>query len=364
MQKNIGLSMSVAVAVAVTTLLIGAATPSSPSPNAPSSAGPEGPAFVDGPALITPTVPSPGFNPLTATNAELIANGLPPHPPGQQPNWWIRAVTNNHWAPLHFTNLPTHTHVLPATPASPGSENGSTASTEDYANWSGYQDYGNSYKSIVAQWVVPSVTSNTDQNAYSSIWPGLGQGYSNSAQLFQAGSEQDSTWQYVLHYGYKQYLSYTLWWEITAVGGGMYPYQQGSSVGVSPGQTVFVNVSYDTGTGTAHFYIKNDSTGSVQSFDVSAPGTFGGQHAEWIFERTSINNTLPLLAQPTSAINITDANVEVGSSWAGVGEWPRTTVNMYDLGVDDAESMDAQPAAINSAGNAFGVAWKSYGDVE
>jgi len=52
------------------------------------------------------------------------------------------------------------------------------------------------------------------------------------------------------------------------------------------------------------------------------------------------------------------------SSWAGVGEWPRTTVNMYDLGVDDAESMDAQPDAINSAGNAFGVAWKSYGDVE
>ncbi|AEW05238.1 hypothetical protein Sulac_1743 [Sulfobacillus acidophilus DSM 10332] len=95
-----------------------------------------------------------------------------------------------------------------------------------------------------------------------------------------AGSQQDSTWQYVLHYGYKQYLSYTLWWEITAVGGGVYPYQQGSRVGVAPGQPVFVNVSYDTGTGTARYDIKKDSTGSVQSFDVSASGTFGGQHAE------------------------------------------------------------------------------------
>jgi hypothetical protein len=29
------------------------------------------------------TVPAPGFNPLTATNAELRANGFPPRPPGK-----------------------------------------------------------------------------------------------------------------------------------------------------------------------------------------------------------------------------------------------------------------------------------------
>ena len=31
------------------------------------------------------TVPAPGFNPLTATKAELIANGFPPRPPSDNP---------------------------------------------------------------------------------------------------------------------------------------------------------------------------------------------------------------------------------------------------------------------------------------
>lgn len=88
------------------------------------------------------------------------------------------------------------------------------------------------------------------------------------------------------------------------------------------------------------------------------------EHAEWIYERSEVNSTFPFFAKPSNLINITDANVEVGSSRAGVGEWPQTTLNMYDLGYDDAEGLDARPTAINSAGNAFGFAWKSYGDVD
>ncbi len=124
------------------------------------------------------------------------------------------------------------------------------------------------------------------------------------------------------HVGEEQYFNYALWWEITAYNGGMYPYQQGVGFGASPRQTVFVNVAYDTSTGQAHFYIKNDSTGQVNSsFNINASGTFGGQHAEWIFERTAENGSYPHLAKLTSALTLTDANAELNGTRKGVGNW-------------------------------------------
>ncbi|WP_139061581.1 hypothetical protein [Sulfobacillus thermosulfidooxidans] len=39
-----------------------------------------------GPLVVTPTPPSPGFNPLTATNTELRANGFPQRPFGPVPS--------------------------------------------------------------------------------------------------------------------------------------------------------------------------------------------------------------------------------------------------------------------------------------
>lgn len=135
--------------------------------------------------------------------------------------------------------------------------------------------------------------------------------------------------------------------------------------GASPGQTVFVNVAYDTSTGQAHFYIKNDSTGQVNSFNVNASGTFGGKHAEWIFERTSENGNYPHLAKLTSALTLTDANAELNGTWKGVGNWSHNWINMYDYHLDDStEYVDASPQPINSAGNSFGFTWNHYGDVD
>lgn len=63
-----------------------------------------------GPLVVTPTPPSPGFNPLTATNAELRANGFPERPPGPVPKWWLNAVEHaHHWVYPHFTSHPSTT---------------------------------------------------------------------------------------------------------------------------------------------------------------------------------------------------------------------------------------------------------------
>lgn len=63
-----------------------------------------------GPLVITPTPPSPGFNPLTATNAELRANGFPERPPGPVPKWWLNAVEHaHHWVYPRFTSHPSTT---------------------------------------------------------------------------------------------------------------------------------------------------------------------------------------------------------------------------------------------------------------
>ena len=144
-----------------------------------------------------------------------------------------------------------------------------------------------------------------------------------------------------------------MWWEA-------YPYnaQQQVNVGISPGNTVFVNVAY-YGNSTAHYYIKNDTTGSYTSFNVTFSGGFSGYHAEWIVERTEQGNYYPPLAK-FSTINISDANAEQGSTWKSVGQWSHYDVTMYDNFGDDTEQTDAWPGAISGAG--FPLNWSHYGD--
>ena len=204
------------------------------------------------------------------------------------------------------------------------------------------------------KWNVPSVGSPAGTNAYSSIWPGIGSGNASSNQLLQAGSEQDISWQYVLHYGWGATTSYYLWWEA-------YPFnvQQQVNIAVSPGQTIFVNVAY-YGSSTAHYYIKNESTGVATSFDASFSGGFTGLHAEWIIERTQEGNNYPSLADFNNT-TFSDANAEQGSTWNGVGNWSHKYINMHDPFNDDSEATDAYPGPISS-GNTFTLYWSNYGD--
>jgi len=246
-----------------------------------------------------------------------------------------------------------HTHHQPGSPpaAKPIAGN---ASGYDASNWTGNIDYnGGSFTSIVAQWPVPSASSPYNTNVYSSIWPGIGYGQSSSSALLQAGSEQDVTWEYVLHYGYKAFPTYYLWWEA-------YPFnaQQQVNIGVSPNDVIFVNVAY-YGNNTAHYYIENDTTGATTSFNVSFSGGFSGQHAEWIVERTEENGQYPPLTNFTN-MNFSDANAEQNGTWQSVGQWSHFFYFMQDPYNDDGEQLNAYPGSISGSG--FPVYWQNYGD--
>ena len=308
------------------------------------------PSFRVGSVIVTPTPSHPGFNPLTASNAALRANGYPERPHGTKPKWWIQAVSHAHWVYPRFTS---HAHHQPGSPSAVKST-ASNASGSDSSNWAGNIDNnGGHFTSIVAQWTVPSASSPCDTNVYSSIWPGIGSGQSSSSTLLQAGSEQDITWEYVQHYGYKSFPTYYLWWEA-------YPYnaQQQINIGVNPSNNIFVNVAY-YGNNTAHYYVKNNTTGTTTSFNISFSGGFTGYNAEWITERTEENGSYPPLTN-FSQMNFSDANAAQGSTWKGVGQWSHYFSVMQDPFNDDTEQVDAYPGAIS--GNGFPIYWSHYGD--
>ncbi len=90
--------------------------------------------FRVGSVVVTPTPPHPGFNPLTASNAALRANGYPERPPGRKPKWWIQAVSHTHWVYPRFTS---HAHHQPGGPPAAKSTT-PTASGYDSSNRAGH----------------------------------------------------------------------------------------------------------------------------------------------------------------------------------------------------------------------------------
>jgi hypothetical protein len=97
--------------------------------SASSSESPVAPPFRVGTVVVTPTPPHPGFNPLTASNAALRANGYPERPPGRKPKWWIEAVSHVHWVYPRFTPRAHHQTGGPSATKSVPSSMSTTSTT-------------------------------------------------------------------------------------------------------------------------------------------------------------------------------------------------------------------------------------------
>ena len=95
------------------------------------SSNPEPASFQVGKVLVTPTPPSANFDPLTASNAALRANGFPERPTGTPPGWFIGAVSHTKWVYPRFT--PRYNHQ----PASPSHQSASSTSESNSSNWAG-----------------------------------------------------------------------------------------------------------------------------------------------------------------------------------------------------------------------------------
>ena len=134
-----------------------------------------------------PSPPS-GFNPLVASDAELLRYGIPPPPPKTSPEYsaWKAAVLADTRRPIHdFRYRPT----MKATPPRFGvqSANGLGGSQQTQTlNWAGNQDINGAYNEVVAEFTVPTCCVHASPSDEDS-WVGSGDGFSNLDPLMQTG---------------------------------------------------------------------------------------------------------------------------------------------------------------------------------
>ena len=337
------LAAAAAVAAAVTaTAGIAAATPASAA-TAPNAVAPKiAYTRCPGGVLAITTKPAKGFNPLTATTAQLEANNYPSPPSNTHTavyGQWKKLVVSPRVLTSACPNTKQNNRsgggTAFKTPVLPDGVTSNAAS----ANWSGYIAHGATYTQAEAQWHVPGVIgAASGTNEYSSSWVGVGFGQSSGTELMQAGTESD--------YVNGKQLNY-MWYEL-------YPLTaQFPQINVSPGDVVGAHIVYSPSGPTFHIWDTNK--GYNQTFKFGFAGADDG-HAEWIYERTSINNHLPYLADAPPTFS--DVQAATGSGWTTLSAANDIDINMYNC---PGTTEMANPEQIQGSGS-FTAHFLSHGD--
>lgn len=217
-------------------------------------------------AISLPRVPT-GFNPLRATPAELATYGFPPKPPKVDSSA-LASWTN---AMLHAKNE-----------VSPKAVQGSTLGSFAGTNWAGYYDSEANnptssgpvpYDEVSGNWTVPTVPADNSTNEVGS-WVGLG-GVNPTGDLQQAGVISVAS----------SPQSYYFFWE-----DGAHPILQGPVV--KGGDTVYVDIVYNTSTAQMTYYLENLTTGAYDPISRSTLD-WNGSSAEFEFEMPESELSLP-----------------------------------------------------------------------
>ncbi len=252
---------------------------------------------LDGDLKVTTfATPPQGFDPFTASAADLVKYGLPAIPTDPQHRQRYERVfgqLKNKLTHVEPTFRVNHDRVHgPRQPGAAGAAAGAAAGTETSGNWSGavvYAPAGQSFKWIEGDWVVPNVDAPTQNKwYYSASWIGIdGDG---SGDVFQAGVECE-----VYRSGSTITRHIYPWWE-------WYPTAevQITNFAVSPGDLITMILCSTQGVGstTGTVYFTNRTTGVSMSFALTAPGTtkLVGNCAEWIVEAPTVGGSQSAIA--------------------------------------------------------------------
>lgn len=235
------------------------------------------------------------------SDEELLERGYPLRPDAELApsafNTWRRMVS----APSTFVeprtvSRPDITHAGRARIANP---------PESSNNWSGFELRGaeGTYDWVTGEWLVPSVTGESNSTTYSSFWIGLdGDG---TTDLVQAGTEQQNvnfsffgtSWSFSSYYAWTEFLPQ----QPTE--------QQLTNFPVHPGDEIFCEVFVANAgqmpslTGVFGVSLIMNLTTSMYTYNYTPRGTtnVGGSEAEWIMERPTVNGSLGELANYNSA---------------------------------------------------------------
>jgi hypothetical protein len=243
-------------------------------------------------------------DPLSLTNAELVARHYPPRPdvnanPGGYAKWLQLVTSGPAMLNAHVMVDPDRTHG-PARSNANGTSN----------NWSGYVITTPSslpeYAWIYGEWTVPRAYAESGfwSIDHSTLWVGI-DGW-GSPDVVQDGTDQDTVTAFWI-----QTSSYDAWTE-------WYPYssQTVSNFPVSPGDDIHAwtwvrdaNGNWNPNGNVGWFYLWNATKNVyVESSTVAPSGTqLNGHSAEWVMERPTVLGSLATLAQYASPANITNA---------------------------------------------------------
>jgi hypothetical protein len=231
--------------------------------------------------LFTP--PPEGFNPLEASDRELLVHGFPARPDKE-----MHPELHAKWQELAARPM---TRIEPQFAVRTDKWHGIRQAIADdtSTNWSGsvaFSPKRDEVSWVMGQWTVPDVVAPGLGSFYCSTWVGIdGDG---SPDVLQAGTEQE-----ILNFGFFTIRQTYAWWE-------WYPdfEVQIANFPVSPGDVMFCAICVHSST-EAGFYLTNLTTGASTSFTKTSPrGTsLVGNCAEWIVEAPTVNGNLAALAR-------------------------------------------------------------------
>jgi hypothetical protein len=257
---------------------------------------------LDGGARVGIFTPPPsGFDPLTASAADLAKHGFPlPELPQHRERFQriFRQMKNRFRYVVPEFRLNRKKRHGPATVKPVTNKPVIQAGNEINGIWSGahvYAPAGQAFRWMVGQWMVPNVSAPpTNEEYYCAVWIGIdGDGGIQSGDVCQVGVNCDVT-----RSGNSSSVSIYPWWEwydFTADTGQMAI----TNLTVSAGDTVAVTIC-TTGPGAtdATVFFANITSGIGTSFVMYAePGvSLVGNCAEWIVESPLVNGQPSKLA--------------------------------------------------------------------
>lgn len=292
--------------------------------------------------------PAPGFDPLTATNAQLEANGYAPRPtdPADLADW-------RRYASGPIDHLSSCSDLRPTELRDgPAVATNAAAGHDKSVNWAGEVAVSHAYNSASAWWHIPRAHDISDSvHRFSSQWVGLGSGGSKSAPLIQAGSDADTTG--------TGSNNYDIWWEV-------YPYNASQLNRTEVwGDHIYVHVTQSHGAARIHLVdttAKFDHTYTYKRSTI--PST--SPQAEWILERTEVTEDRPRIQELTKIdpVKFTSAYASGNVRSTSVGRLPHRydTMHMYTTATSCTLGRQlAHPGSISSDGTYFSVYYDYHG---
>jgi len=298
----------------------------------------------DGTTSVT-IVPAAGFDPLSATDDQLTANGLPPRPTNPTDlATWTRFVTGQ----VHQDS----TGCGVQAPTAPDGTARPVVSATGRASgfWGGNVVDSNIYEDAYGSWHVPKAGAPANADARSFSWVGIGSGSSSTNLLLQGGSASD----YFAIGG----AAYSLWWE-------WYPGHTSIDVDnlVNYNDLVSVHVHFVPHSG--YVTITDQTTGFSHTYTHTSSVMVPDNTAEWIVERPQLGSSghywRDYLSKSTTTFTGAKASAP-GYANIPLGQLPHTWRTLQTC-VSPIVTM-SNPGGISADGLSFTETWLAYGHTD